>query len=123
MMEYKGYIAKVEYDDSVGMLHGEVINAAPYPIVTLDASDVDSLKREFHTSIDDYLAGCVEDGVEPRRGFSGKLNLRLEPDLHRQVSVEAAAHDLSINEWITRTVSREIEATSEFARSEPLSPF
>ena len=116
MMEYKGYIAKVEYDDSAGMLHGEVINAAPYPIVTFEASDVDSLKREFHISIDDYLAWCEEDGVEPRRGFSGKLNLRLGPDLHRQVSVEAAANDLSINEWITQTISKEIEATSEFAQ-------
>ena len=114
MMEYRGYIAKVEYDDSVGMLHGEVINAAPYPIVTFEASDVDDLKRKFHTSIDDYLSWCAEDGVEPRRGFSSKLNLRLGPDLHRQVSVEAAANDLSINEWITRTISGEIEATSEF---------
>ena len=117
MMEYRGYIVQVEYDDSVGMLHGEVINAAPYPIVTFEASDVDGLKREFHRSIDDYLSWCEEDGGEPRRGFSGKMNLRLGPDLHRQVSVEAAANDLSINEWITRTISREIEATSEFAQA------
>ena len=26
-MKYKGYIATIEYDDSVEMLHGEVINA------------------------------------------------------------------------------------------------
>ena len=117
MMEYRGYIAKVEYDDFVGMLHGEVINAAPYPIVTFEASDVDGLKREFHGSIDNYRDWCEEDGVEPRRGFSGKLNLRLGPDLHRQVSVEAAANELSINEWITRTISKEIEATSEFAQA------
>ena len=117
MMEYKGYIAKVEYDDSTGTLHGEVINAAPYPIVTFEASDVDGLKREFRTSIDDYLHWCEEDGVEPRRGFSGKLNIRLGPDLHRQVSVEAAANDMSIDEWITRTISKEIETTSEFVQA------
>ena len=97
-------------------LHGEVINVAPYPIVTVQASNVDDLKREFHTSIDDYLSWCAEDGAEPRRGFSGKLSLRLGPDLHRQVSVEAAARDLSINEWITRTISKEIEANSEFVQ-------
>ena len=117
MMEYRGYIAKVEYDDSVGMLHGEVINAAPYPIVTFEASDVDGLKDEFHRSIKDYLEWCREDGVEPRRSFSGKLNLRLGPDLHRQVSVEAAANNLSINEWITQAISREIDATSEFVQT------
>ena len=67
MMEYKGYIATIEYDDSVEMLHGEVINAAPYPIVTFEAADVEGLKREFRKSIDDYLAWCEEDGVEPKR--------------------------------------------------------
>ena len=88
-MEYKGYIATIEYDDSVEMLHGEVINAAPYPIVTFEAADVEGLKREFRVSIDDYLVWCEEDGVEPRRPFSGNLNLRLGSDLHRQVAVEA----------------------------------
>ena len=111
-MEYKGYIATIEYDDSVEMLHGEVINAAPYPIVTFEAADVESLKREFRVSIDDYLAWCAEDGVEPRRPFSGKLNLRLGPDLHRQVAVEAATNRISINEWIKRTLSKEITRTS-----------
>ena len=54
-MEYRGYFAKVEYENSAGMMHGEVINADPSPIVTFEASDVDGLKREFHRSIDDYL--------------------------------------------------------------------
>lgn len=111
-MEYKGYIATIEYDDSVEMLHGEVVNAAPYPIVTFEADDVESLKREFRISIDDYLAWCEEDGVEPRRPFSGKLNLRLGSDLHRQVAVEAAASGMNINEWIKRTLSKEITITS-----------
>lgn len=26
-MEYKGYVAKIEYDDSVGLLHGSVVNS------------------------------------------------------------------------------------------------
>lgn len=112
MMEYKGYIATIEYDDSVEMLHGEVINAAPYPIVTFEAADVEGLKREFRVSIDDYLAWCEEDGVEPRRPFSGNLNLRLGSDLHRQVAVEAAANRMSINEWIKRTLSKEVAKTS-----------
>ena len=71
MMEYRGYIAKVEYDDSGGMLHGEVINAAPYPIVTFEASDVDGLKREFHGSID-KLPGLVRG----RRGRASSRVLR-----------------------------------------------
>ena len=70
-MEYRGYIAKVEYDDSAGVMHGVVINAAPYPIVTFEAYDVDGLKREFQRSIADYLDWCEEDGAELRRGSPG----------------------------------------------------
>ena len=106
MMEYKGYLATVEYDDSVGLLHGEVINAASYPIVTFEASSVEELKREFRISIDDYLAWCKEDGVEPQRPFYGKLNLRLGTDLHRRVAVSAARNGVSINSWIKDTLER-----------------
>ncbi len=66
-MEYKGYIASIEYDDSVDRLHGSVVNSGPYPIATFEAVDVEGIREEFHRSIDEYLSWCEEDGVEPRR--------------------------------------------------------
>ena len=71
MMEYKGYVAAVEFDDSVGRLHGRVVNSGAYPIATFDATDVDGSRREFQRSIDEYLASCRQDGVEPKKPFSG----------------------------------------------------
>ena len=94
-------------DDSVGLLHGKVINAGPYPIVTFEASDVEGLKREFQISIEDYLAWCKEDGVEPQRPFSGKLNLRLGAELHQRVAISAARNGMSINSWIVSALERE----------------
>ena len=67
MMEYKGYVAEVEFDDSVGRLHGRVVNSGPYPGATFEATDVVGLYAEFHRSIDEYLDSCSEDGVEPRK--------------------------------------------------------
>ena len=107
MMEYKGYIAKVEYDDSVGLLHGSVVNSVDYPIANCEAADVEGFKREFQVSIEEYLAWCEEDGVEPRRPFSGKLNLRLGPDLHARVATRAAQSGMSINSWIKEALERE----------------
>ncbi len=109
-MEYKGYIATIEYDDSVDLFHGAVVNAGPYPIVTFEASDVEGLKRELQTSIEDYLAWCAEDGVEPRRPFSGKLDLQLGSDLHRRVAISAAKTGMSINAWITSTLEKEADS-------------
>ena len=106
-MEYKGYIAKVEYDDSVGLLHGSVVNSGSYPIANCEAADVNTLRREFKISIDEYLAVCEERGIEPQLPFSGKLNLRLGTDLHARVAALAAQSGMSINSWIKEALERE----------------
>ena len=108
MMEYKGYIAKVEYDDSVGLLHGSVINSGSYSIANCEAADVNTLRREFQISIDEYLAVCEERGIKPQPPFSGKLNLRLGPDLHARVAALAAQSGVSINSWIKEALEQEV---------------
>ena len=65
MMEYKGYIAAYEYDDIGKVYSGSVVNTAPCPIATFHADQADDLFREFQISVDEYLAWCAEDGVEP----------------------------------------------------------
>ena len=65
MLEHKGYIGEVVYDDESEVLHARVINSGPYPIANAEASDVESIKREFRVSIDVYLQGCAELGIKP----------------------------------------------------------
>ena len=65
MLEYKGYIGEVVYDDEVEVLHARVINSGSYPIANAEATDVEGIKREFRISIDVYLSGCAELGIEP----------------------------------------------------------
>ena len=84
MMEYKGYIAVIGYDDSADLLHGHVVNAASYAIVNFMASDVEGLKREFKISMEDYLSWRGEDGFEPAEPFPGKLELPLYRELRRR---------------------------------------
>ena len=106
MMEYKGYVAAVEFDDSVEILHGRIVNSGPYPIATFQATDARKLRREFERSVDEYLKWCEGDGVEPRRPFSGKLNVRLGSELHAHVAAAATADRVSINTWIVRALRR-----------------
>ena len=81
-MKYKGYAAKVEFDESLGRLDGGVVNSGPYPIATFGSTDVEGIRSELHRSIGEHLESCREDGVEPRKPYSGKLNVRLGPDPH-----------------------------------------
>ena len=108
MMQYKGYAAEVEFDYSVGCLHGRVVNSGAYPIATFEATDVEGIRREFHRSIDEYLKSCEEDGIEPRRPFSGKLNVRLGTNLHQRVARSAAESGLSLNSWITQALEKSV---------------
>ena len=108
MMKYKGYTAEVEFDDSVGRLHGRVVNCGPYPIATFEATDVNGIQHEFHRSIDEYLKSCQEDGVEPRKSYSGKLNVRLGPDLHQRVARSVAESRLSLNSWIVHALEQSV---------------
>jgi len=67
MMNYKGYIGEVEYDDEFHIFAGRVVNTAS--IITFQATTEGEIKKEFRASVDDYLKWCHEDGVEPEKTF------------------------------------------------------
>ena len=49
MMQYKGYLSRVEFDDEANIFHGEVINIGD--IVTFQGKSVDELHRAFEDSL------------------------------------------------------------------------
>jgi predicted HicB family RNase H-like nuclease len=102
MMEYKGYIGKVEYDDEAGIFHGEVINLRD--VITFQGEAVDELRQAFRESVDDYLEFCAERGEQPEKPFSGKFILRIPPELHRKIYVRAKTSDKSLNSWVTEVL-------------------
>ena len=63
MMEYKGYRATVTFDDEAGVFHGEVVDTRD--VIVFEGTSVEQLHREFHCSVDDYLAVCAERGRSP----------------------------------------------------------
>ena len=99
MMEYKGYIGKVEFDDDAEILHGEIINTRD--VITFQGKSVAELIRAFRESIDDYLAFCKQRGEAPDKPFSGQFVTRIPPELHRQVHVAAVLAGKSLNAFVT----------------------
>ena len=61
MMNYKGYIGKVEYDDENDIFTGSGINVRT--VITFQGSTFDEIEKEFKASVDDYLNWCREDGA------------------------------------------------------------
>ena len=104
MLQYKGYTGRVEFDDEAGLFHGEVIDLRD--VITFQGTSVEELESAFRDSIDAYLEFCEERGEEPDRPFSGKLMLRLPPNLHRQAYVRARQEGKSLNQWIAEKLER-----------------
>lgn len=102
MMEYEGYVAKVEYDDEAEIFHGEVINLRD--VITFQGKSVEELKQAFQESVDDYLDFCAERGEEPEKPYSGKFSVRMDPELHRKITVKARMADKSLNSWINENL-------------------
>lgn len=99
MMEYKGYIGKVELDDEAEIFHGEIINTRD--VITFQGKSVAELAKAFRESIDDYLAFCKQRGEAPDKPFSGQFVTRIPPELHRQVNVAAVLAGKSMNAFVT----------------------
>jgi predicted HicB family RNase H-like nuclease len=91
---YKNYIGHVEFDSDAEIFYGEVINTRD--VITFQGKTVAEIKKSFHESIDDYLNFCKERGEQPDKPFSDKFNLRIEPELHRQVYIAAKQHKSSL---------------------------
>lgn len=115
MMEYKGYIGKVEFDDEANLFHGEVINLRD--VITFAGETVQELRQAFEESIEDYLAFCAERGEEPERPFSGTFTVRISPELHRAIAVRAKLSNKSLNSWLGEVLAGTV--TGEHATHHP----
>ena len=102
-MDINGYQAVISYDPEINMFRGEFIGINGG--ADFYASSVEELRKEGETSLKTFLEMCAEDGVEPRKQFSGKFNLRVSPSLHQRLAVQAAAHGKSINAWVIELLS------------------
>ena len=106
IMEYKGYRAAVQFDYEAGVFHGEVVDTRD--IIGFEGTLVEQLEREFHFSIDDYLAVCAERGWEPDKPFSGRILLKVSSKLHRAATAAAKAEGKSLNAWVAEAIERAI---------------
>ena len=104
MMRYKDYVAKVEFDDEAGLLHGEVINTRD--VITFQGKSVDETRQAFHESVDTYLSFCEIRGEEPEKPFSGKFMVRVSSELHQRVFVASQREGKSLNAWVVDVLDR-----------------
>ena len=107
MMKYKGYTAKIEFDDQANVFHGEVLNLRD--VITFQGRTVEELRNAFHDSVEDYLDFCAHRNEPPEKPYSGRFVVRLAPSLHRAIATEARLADKSLNAWLQDILREKVE--------------
>lgn len=107
VIEIEGEAAVIAFDPEIGMLRGEFVGLAGG--ADFYAESVHDLMDEGRKSLAVYLEMCREKGIEPRRRFSGKFNVRLDPEDHAAAVVAAAAAGVSLNEWVVGAIREAAE--------------
>ena len=101
-MKHKGYTARIEFDERDNIFVGRILGLRT--IVSFHAETVAGLRAEFKTSIEEFLRDCKEEGVRPEKPASGKLMLRVPPEVHGAALVAAQAAGKSLNQWATEVI-------------------
>jgi len=106
-MNYKGYAAKIEYSDEDQCFVGHI--AGIQDIVGFHGESVTELRGAFVEAVDDYLETCARLNRAPQKPYSGKLMLRIPPEVHAAVAIAAEVSGKSINQWATETFTEAVQ--------------
>ena len=106
MLEYKGYHASVKYDADDNILVGEVFGITDS--LNFHGTSIKELEKMFHNSIDNYLELCEKIGKIPEKEFKGSFNIRISPEVHKQIALVAAQKDISLNQYVANVIEESL---------------
>jgi predicted HicB family RNase H-like nuclease len=103
-MSYKGYTAKIEYSAEDSCLVGHILGIQD--IVGFHGDSVAEMRLAFEEAVDDYLDMCAKTDKKPQKPYSGKIMLRVSPELHARLASKAQTEGKSLNRMVTDTLNQ-----------------
>lgn len=108
ILMYKGYSARVYYDPEDKVFVGDVLGL-PEDMITFEGEDVETLERRFRESVEAYLEDCAHTGRKPVKPYSGRILLRMPPEVHAALARLGASKGVSLNTMVSEILAREVE--------------
>ncbi len=103
IMDFGDYKALISYDADIEMFRGEFIGLNGG--ADFYADNIKDLHKEGQTSLDVFLDMCREEGIQPKKAYSGRFNVRVSPTVHEQAVISATAEGKSLNQWVADRLS------------------
>ena len=104
VMTYKGYNARIEFDPRDNIFVGRILGIEDG--ISFHGTTVRQLKEHFEAAINHYLADCKAAGRKPDKPASGKLMLRVPPELHAKAIIIARSSGKSLNQWASELLAK-----------------
>ena len=106
-IEYKSYTGSVNFDAEDEVFYGKIEFIRD--LITFESSDAKSLIASFRNAVDDYLDTCKELHKAPEKPFKGSFNVRITPEMHKNIGLYAACHGSSINSVVKTALEEFIQ--------------
>lgn len=111
LLEHRGYYGSVQYSAEDDCLIGKVEFIDD--LILFNAEDVPSLKVAFIEAVDDYLASCAAEGIQPNTTCRGSFNVRIGVEAHKKAAQFARQRQQSLNDFVKDAVLHFIELASQ----------
>ena len=109
LLSYHNYNGTVEYSKEDGCLFGKVIGIKS--LLSYEGNSVKELEQDFQEVIDAYLNDCMERNIEPEQPYKGTFNVRISPELHRNIAVYAMEHGKTLNAAVEEAIGNMVGAS------------
>lgn len=103
-MTYKGYTASMIFDPEDKIIVGRVLEIDD--IISFHGESILEFESNFHAAIEGYLAASKTLGSIPEKPASGKVMLRIAPEVHAAALKAASRSGSSLNKWAERALDR-----------------
>lgn len=101
-LKYKNYLGSVEYSAEDDCLYGKVVGIRG--LISYEGNSLDELKQDFYDAVDEYLELCKAEKKQPETAFKGSFNVRIDPELHRNVAIKAREENMTLNAFVKRAL-------------------
>ncbi|MCP0914979.1 MULTISPECIES: type II toxin-antitoxin system HicB family antitoxin [Legionella] len=109
MLKYKGYLGSIHFAEDDLIFYGKVefIKA----LISYEGESAADIKKAFEEAIDDYLAMCEQENINPEKPFKGTFNVRVGESLHERATFAAVGRGIKLNEFVKLAIEHELKAS------------
>lgn len=114
VLKYKGYTTKIEYSSKDKVLFGKIEGISD--LISFESEDATEIEKEFHLAVEDYLTFCAKHNKNPEKSYTGTFNIRISPELHKEIASKAIEKDISLNSAVEQAIEQYIANENFFKK-------